>query len=283
MHKILQFTLVFILSSIFLANIGLNQTEGLDSNNIDIEKQKKQLKKFINAQDEETGNRILSLQIATMESIVMLSKYETEDETSLLMQGELSTLNSAISNLKSSSNLDFELSYLEENLKLIQSELSVIPSEPVDISTIDCTEVTQSMMKNTTSTLFNDPLAKSGSIKATLNVNQSIDETLFNMKIQVANKHARDILGGLEQNTLMIFESSNGNVIKCKSTNRSYGTWKDDTMSLNYETTFIMPADCQYFDAINKVKLIWANGMHEYNITDKKAINDYLACQCNKS
>ncbi len=280
MHKILQFTFVLLLSSTFLANIGLNQSDVIDPNNIDIEKQKKQLKKFINSQDEETGNRILSLQIATLESISMLSRYEKEDETSLLMNGELHTIRSAINNLKSSDNLDFELSYLEENLKLIQSELSVIPTDPVNVTNIDCTEVTRSMMKNNLLTLFDDPLAKSGKIKANINIKPSIEETLFDINIQVSNTNARDFLGGLEQNTLLIFESASGNTIKCPSKLRSYGVWKDETMSIDYNSTFVLPSNCQYFDSIHKVKLIWTNGLHEYNITDKKNINDFLACQC---
>jgi len=283
MHKILQFTLVFILSSTFLANIGLNQSDGTDKRNIDLEKQAKQFKKFVNSQDEETSNRILSLQIAALESITLLRGSDTQTEDSELMVDELTKIESAISNLNSSNDLNYELSYLEENLKLIQSELSNVPAKAIDISSLDCNEVTRSLMKNNNLTLFYDPLAKSGSIKATVSIKPSIDETLLELSIQVSNKNARDMLGSLGHNTQMIFESENGNLIKCTSKNRSHGSWNDDNMSVDYTATFVMPYTCQYFDAVYKVKLIWSNGINEYMITDAKPINDFLACECNKS
>jgi hypothetical protein len=283
MYKLFQITFIFILSSSFLANIGFNQSEETVLNSIDAEKQAKELKKFINAQDDETSDRILSLQVATLESISMLSNYETQDETSDLMQGELTKIKTAIDNLNSSSDLNYELSYLEENLKLIQSELTSAPAKPIDLFSIDCGEVTRSIVTNNELTLFHDPLAKSGNIKAVVAIKPSIDNTQIEMNIQVFNKHARDVLGGLEQNTLLIFESANGNLIKCINTKRSYGIWKDDSMSLEYTTTFTLPANCQFYDPISKVKLIWANGLQEYNIADKKAINNFLACQCKNS
>ncbi len=282
MHKVLQFTLVFILSSILLANSGLNQTTTTKNKIDDTITPQEQLQSFVESQDEETQSRILSLQILAKESIAMLNKHEGEPESLDLMKSELHNLLQAIDNLPTSTSLFYELSYLEDNLKMIQSELSLQESqEHLNIKELNCQEVSNALMRENSIVLFNDQ--SNGGIRTTANMTRSAGETILHIKVQMKNKDARDIIGGLEKNTLMIFEDVNGNTIKCTNKERTYGQWDESSLTHEYFALFALPSNCHYSSITDKVKLIWSNGLHVYSIADQTAINELFACICKKS
>ena len=282
MHKVLQFTLVFILSTLLLTNTGLNQTTTVNNEVSDKQSQAEQLKSFITSQNEETQSRIMSLQILAKESLAMLGNYEVEQDGVLLMKSELNNLLAAIDHLPSSPSLSYELSYLEDNLKMIQTELNHQGGQQqINIAELNCQEISTSLMSENSIVLFSD--SKNGGIRSTGKITRSAGESIFHLNVRMKNKQARDIIGGLEKNTLLIFEAVDGTSIKCTNKERTYGKWNESSSSHDYLAQFGVPENCQYSSKIDKIKLIWSNGLHVYTIDGQKAINEFFACKCRKS
>ena len=282
MHKVLQFTLVFILSSILLTNTGLNQTTTVNNAVTDAQSQAEQLQSFIKSQNEETQSRILSLQVLAKESLAMLGNYEVEQEGHQLMKSELNNVLTAIDHLPSSTSLLYELSYLEDNLKMIQTELNQQGGrQQFNIAELNCQDISTSLMKENSIVLFSD--SKNGGIRSTGKVTRSAGESIFHLNVRMKNKQARDFIGGLEKNTLLIFEAVDGTTIKCTNKERTYGQWNESSSTHDYFARFGVPENCQYSSKIDKIKLIWSNGLHVYSIEGQKSINEFFACKCRKS
>lgn len=279
MHKVLQFTLVSILSITFLGINGKCQQIDPSDKQVTEEDRFSHLSNYIDAQDKETGSRIRSLHISTKESLSLFGNSGVDQQVGQLVKGELDNIMAAIYQLPSSQDLGYELTYLEESLDLIETELSSDIGSIVPEETLDCQAIERDLLVAKVHTLFRNEVDTPES-KATIEFEKKVGQLDMKVDIRIAAKNARDFFGGLVKHTQLKLITKSGEKVIFKNKMNAFGKWDDTTNDFSYITIFSLEEDCSFSGRLDKVEIYWSNGIETYGLRDKTTITQLMRCQC---